>query len=532
MRFSDASVRRRARSSAGARARHRDWRLRRLPEQWPSSVVPTAGAAPGGITPSFDGNHWFTETAASKVARITPSGTVTEFPLGRRPWAHRHRPRPRRQPAGSPRPTGNRIGRIGTDGTGLTEFALPNPDSTPLGDRQRPRRQPLVHRVDRQPHRPHHHRGRRHRVRAAERDQRTARDRGRTRRQPLVHRDRPATASAASPPPASSARSALPEPRAAVPSSSPSAADSRVWFTERTGDRVGRLEADFTGLVEFAVPTGTGPGRHRDRMRRQPLVHARAPATASTGSRPTATTITPFALPERGQRSRRDHQRHRPRPLGHREHRQPASRASARAATSPHRSLVLAGRRSPSARHRAHRRGRELLGERDRRQRHHRRPRVRPAVGLHLRGGRHDRPLRGVRHRRQPRHRLVHGGGHTVREPGRTRAVQQLDALERQGALAASSTALRHEPRSVTDDLRSPRTRSCADAHQSRADSPRVFVDLTRRRRRRCGSCPRRRPTDLANDMKQVRVVDRLRRRAASARRSDAPVSRARPSAG
>src|SRR5262249_2230100 len=35
--------------------------------------------------------------------------------------------------------------------------------------------------------------------------------------------------------------------------------DSRVWFTERTGDRVGRLEPDFTGLTEFVVPAGSGP---------------------------------------------------------------------------------------------------------------------------------------------------------------------------------------------------------------------------------------------------------------------------------
>lgn len=34
---------------------------------------------PGGITAGSDGNLWFTETGSKKIAQITPSGTVTEF---------------------------------------------------------------------------------------------------------------------------------------------------------------------------------------------------------------------------------------------------------------------------------------------------------------------------------------------------------------------------------------------------------------------------------------------------------------------
>ncbi len=42
--------------------------------------VPTAGAHPYQITVGPDNNLWFVEAAASKVGRITTSGTITEFP--------------------------------------------------------------------------------------------------------------------------------------------------------------------------------------------------------------------------------------------------------------------------------------------------------------------------------------------------------------------------------------------------------------------------------------------------------------------
>src|SRR5262245_23754173 len=43
--------------------------------------IPTAGAGPIGITTGPDGNLWFTEYLANKIGRITPSGTITEFPV-------------------------------------------------------------------------------------------------------------------------------------------------------------------------------------------------------------------------------------------------------------------------------------------------------------------------------------------------------------------------------------------------------------------------------------------------------------------
>jgi streptogramin lyase len=42
--------------------------------------VPTGGPA-GGITAGPDGNLWFTETGHAAIARMTPAGAITEFPL-------------------------------------------------------------------------------------------------------------------------------------------------------------------------------------------------------------------------------------------------------------------------------------------------------------------------------------------------------------------------------------------------------------------------------------------------------------------
>ncbi len=42
----------------------------------------TAGSGPGAIAPGPDGNLWFTEGGVNQVARITPAGVVTEFPTG------------------------------------------------------------------------------------------------------------------------------------------------------------------------------------------------------------------------------------------------------------------------------------------------------------------------------------------------------------------------------------------------------------------------------------------------------------------
>jgi len=90
-------------------------------------------SGPSGITAGPDGNLWFTEIDASKIGRITPSGTITEFPT---PTAHS-------APAGiTAGPDGNlwftefeegdNIGRITTSGT-ITEFPIPTANSAPFG---------------------------------------------------------------------------------------------------------------------------------------------------------------------------------------------------------------------------------------------------------------------------------------------------------------------------------------------------------------------------------------------------------------
>ena len=70
------------------------------------------GSAPFEITSGSDGNLWFTE--GNKIGRITPAGSITEFPL----------PKADSEPLGiAPGPDGNlwftefrgnRIGRITT----------------------------------------------------------------------------------------------------------------------------------------------------------------------------------------------------------------------------------------------------------------------------------------------------------------------------------------------------------------------------------------------------------------------------------
>ena len=93
--------------------------------------TPTANSGPYGITLGPDGNVWFTESATgvNKIGRITPAGTITEFPVPGEP---------RFIAAG---PDGNlwftddsnqKIGRITTTGT-VTEFLAPTTNSGPWG---------------------------------------------------------------------------------------------------------------------------------------------------------------------------------------------------------------------------------------------------------------------------------------------------------------------------------------------------------------------------------------------------------------
>jgi streptogramin lyase len=99
----------------------------------PSAVCPdhgmNGGCQPFGIVGGPDGNVWFTEFAANKIGRITPGGSITEFPI----------PTTESRPYGiTVGPDGNlwftefgarQIGRI-TPAGGITEFPL-FPDSRP-----------------------------------------------------------------------------------------------------------------------------------------------------------------------------------------------------------------------------------------------------------------------------------------------------------------------------------------------------------------------------------------------------------------
>jgi streptogramin lyase len=95
-------------------------------------AIPTANSQPHGIAAGPDGNVWFTESAADKIGKITPAGTITEYPI---PTASSG---PQGITAG---PDGNlwftefakdRIGRITTAGV-IKTFKIPTANTGPLG---------------------------------------------------------------------------------------------------------------------------------------------------------------------------------------------------------------------------------------------------------------------------------------------------------------------------------------------------------------------------------------------------------------
>ena len=93
--------------------------------------IPTSFSWPEYITNGPDGNLWFTEFYARKVARITPSGVVTEFPL--------HGTDDDEAIVTGPdhnlwftQPGANQIGRMTTSGV-LTDFPIQGQDPSPRG---------------------------------------------------------------------------------------------------------------------------------------------------------------------------------------------------------------------------------------------------------------------------------------------------------------------------------------------------------------------------------------------------------------
>lgn len=93
----------------------------------------TAAAQPAGIVSGPDGNFWFTEFAADRVARITPTGTITEFVV---PGAGSGPLNIVVGPDGALWFTENgsdEIGRITTAGVVTNEFSVPGVGSAPAG---------------------------------------------------------------------------------------------------------------------------------------------------------------------------------------------------------------------------------------------------------------------------------------------------------------------------------------------------------------------------------------------------------------
>ncbi|MBL8522164.1 MAG: S8 family serine peptidase [Betaproteobacteria bacterium] len=94
--------------------------------------LPTSASNPFDIAAGPDGNMWLTQLDAGRIARVTPQGVITEFPL----------PLSTSQPRGiAAGPDGNlwfteiataKIGRITPQGT-ITEFDIPWSGATPRG---------------------------------------------------------------------------------------------------------------------------------------------------------------------------------------------------------------------------------------------------------------------------------------------------------------------------------------------------------------------------------------------------------------
>lgn len=92
-----------------------------------------SGAVPHGITAGPDGNLWFAEFYGNKIGRLTPAGSLTEFPL---PTAFSFPEDITAGPDGAlwftESSSSGRIGRITTGGA-FTEFTVPTPSGEPYG---------------------------------------------------------------------------------------------------------------------------------------------------------------------------------------------------------------------------------------------------------------------------------------------------------------------------------------------------------------------------------------------------------------
>jgi len=94
-------------------------------------TIPTSYSWPEYITNGPDGNLWFTEFYARQIARITPAGKVTEFPLKGTDDVEAIVTGPDHN-LWFTEPGANQIGRMTTHGV-LTDFQVPGSDPDPRG---------------------------------------------------------------------------------------------------------------------------------------------------------------------------------------------------------------------------------------------------------------------------------------------------------------------------------------------------------------------------------------------------------------
>ncbi len=90
-------------------------------------AIPTAGSGPQQLVTGPDGNVWFSENLGAKVARVTPAGVISEFPVPIGPYGITHL---NNQiwfgEAAVGHTGGGSIGRLNIDGTGYTSFPVAN----------------------------------------------------------------------------------------------------------------------------------------------------------------------------------------------------------------------------------------------------------------------------------------------------------------------------------------------------------------------------------------------------------------------
>src|SRR5207247_1877336 len=94
-------------------------------------TLTSASANPQGIARGPDGNLWVCEAAVDKVARVTTSGTVTEFGITASSAPQDITWGPDNE-LWLTEKNANKIAKITINGTGLTEYSVPTSASQPF----------------------------------------------------------------------------------------------------------------------------------------------------------------------------------------------------------------------------------------------------------------------------------------------------------------------------------------------------------------------------------------------------------------